>query len=125
TFTLGDAAAMPFDDGSFDFIACRAAFKNFTEPVRALAEMHRVLTQGGKAVILDLRPDASAEAIDEHVRGMRLGWLNSLITRWIFRHSLIKRAYSQAEFRAMAAQTAFGTCQIREEALGMAVTLVR
>src|SRR5262245_42630777 len=95
TFQHGDAAAMPFATGSFDFIVCRAAFKNFSEPVRALAEMHRVLAPGGKALILDLRPDASPEAIDAHVRGMRLGWLNAMITRWVFRHSLVKRAYSQ------------------------------
>src|SRR5262245_37369560 len=36
TFRQGDAAAMPFDDGSFDFVVCRAAFKNFAQPVRAL-----------------------------------------------------------------------------------------
>jgi ubiquinone/menaquinone biosynthesis C-methylase UbiE len=125
TFQHGDAAAMPFDAGSFDFVVCRAAFKNFTEPVRALAEMHRVLAPGGRALILDLRPDASREAIDEHVRGMGLGWLDSLITRWIFRHSLVKRAYSQAQFREMAAQTAFSTCEIREAPLGLAVSLVK
>jgi len=125
TFEHGDAAAMPFDDGSFDFVVCRAAFKNFTEPVRALTEMHRVLVPGGRALILDLRPDASPEAIDAHVRGMGMGWLNSLITRWIFRHSLVKRAYSQAQFREMASQTAFGTCEIHEEAIGLAVSLVK
>src|SRR5262245_30839319 len=36
TFLHGDAAAMPFDPDSFDLIVCRAAFKNFTEPVGAL-----------------------------------------------------------------------------------------
>src|SRR5262249_6288407 len=42
TFQHGDAARMPFEANSFDFIVCRAAFKNFAEPVRALNEMHRV-----------------------------------------------------------------------------------
>src|SRR3954447_22938970 len=28
TFRHGDAAAMPFGDASFDFVVCRAAFKN-------------------------------------------------------------------------------------------------
>src|SRR5262249_41268766 len=63
TFTHGNAACMPFDPDSFDFIVCRAAFKNFSEPVRALSEMHRVLKPGARALILDLRPDASPEAI--------------------------------------------------------------
>ena len=63
-FRRGDAAAMPFDAESFDFIICRAAFKNFTEPLKALHEMHRVLKVGGKALIVDLRPDVAPEAID-------------------------------------------------------------
>src|SRR5215470_762312 len=31
-FRLGNASGMPFKSGSFDFILCRAAFKNFSEP---------------------------------------------------------------------------------------------
>jgi ubiquinone/menaquinone biosynthesis C-methylase UbiE len=54
-FRHGNASNMPFDAGSFDLIICRAAFKNFTEPVRALHEMHRVLKPGGKALVMDLR----------------------------------------------------------------------
>src|SRR5262249_40437064 len=57
-FQQGNASNMPFPAASFDFIVCQAAFKNFSEPVQALAEMHRVLRPGGKALILDLRPDA-------------------------------------------------------------------
>src|SRR5689334_18157594 len=39
-FEHGNASAMPFDDASFDFIVCTAAFKNFSDPVGALDEMH-------------------------------------------------------------------------------------
>jgi ubiquinone/menaquinone biosynthesis C-methylase UbiE len=58
-FRHGDAAAMPFPDGSFDLIVCQAAFKNFLDPVAALDEMHRVLRPGGTAVIRDLNADAT------------------------------------------------------------------
>ncbi len=37
-FRQGDAAALPFPDATFDFAVCRAAFKNFSDPVGALAE---------------------------------------------------------------------------------------
>src|ERR1700677_4250669 len=43
TFREGNASAMPFEPNSFDFIYCRAAFKNFSEPVQAMNEMYRVL----------------------------------------------------------------------------------
>ena len=42
-FRHGDVASIPFEPGSFDLIVCQAAFKNFTQPVRALDEMQRVL----------------------------------------------------------------------------------
>jgi ubiquinone/menaquinone biosynthesis C-methylase UbiE len=125
TFHHGDAARMPFESDAFDFLVCRAAFKNFTEPVQALREMYRVLKPGGKALILDLRPDASAEAIDAHVRNMGLGWINALLTRLAFKYMLLKRAYSQEQFRRMASQTPFNTCEIREDAIGLAVSLTK
>src|SRR4051812_7428553 len=43
TFRQGNASAMPFEADSFDFVFCQAAFKNFSDPVGALCEMHRVL----------------------------------------------------------------------------------
>lgn len=47
-FRGGSASDMPFEAGQFDFLFCRAAFKNFSEPVLALQEMHRVLKPGGR-----------------------------------------------------------------------------
>jgi ubiquinone/menaquinone biosynthesis C-methylase UbiE len=124
-FHHGDAAHMPFPPDSFDFIVCQAAFKNFSEPVQALGEMHRVLKPGGKALILDLRPDASPKAINAEVKKMGLGWFNSLMTRVAFRYCLLKRAYSQDQFRQMASQTPFKTCEVQEEPLGLMVALVK
>src|SRR5260370_38120239 len=48
-FRNGDVAKMPFEAESFDLVVCQAAFKNFTLPRTALAEMHRVLRTGGTA----------------------------------------------------------------------------
>src|ERR1700733_3024195 len=84
-FRRGNASAMPFDDETFDFLLCRAAFKNFSEPRRALEEMHRVLKPGGQALIIDLRGDASNESIKEAVNGMNLGTVNAMIAKMTFR----------------------------------------
>ena len=123
-FREGNASEMPLEADSFDFIYCRAAFKNFSEPVQALREMHRVLKQGGRAVIHDLRRDASSDSIRAAVKEMGLGWFNSLLTRWILGW-LRKRAYSQDEFRQMAGETPFKTCEIKCNLLGVEVTLVK
>lgn len=121
-FRQGDASSMPFGSDSFDFVYCRAAFKNFGEPVRALDEMYRVLRPGGRAVICDLRRDTSPEEIDAAVGEMRLGRLNAALTKWIFKHSLLKRAYRPEDFLRMASQTPFGSCEVKTESIGMDVS---
>lgn len=122
-FRQGDVAHMPFEDESFDFLFCQAAFKNFTRPVRAIAEMHRVLRPGGTAVILDLRRDASQAEIDKEIENMGLGRIDEFMTRWTFRHILLKNAYSVEEMKAMAAQTPFEKCTIVKEGVGFQVRL--
>jgi ubiquinone/menaquinone biosynthesis C-methylase UbiE len=122
-FRHGNASSMPFDSDSFDFIYCRAAFKNFSEPVRAINEMYRVLRPGGKAVIFDLRKDTSIGEINAAVDEMRLGRINSALTRWIFKHMLLKRAYLSNEFSQMASETPFGRCEIKPVSIGLEVTL--
>jgi ubiquinone/menaquinone biosynthesis C-methylase UbiE len=121
-FRQGNASAMPFEPGSFDLVYCRAAFKNFADPVGAIREMHRVLRPGGEAVVSDLRRDATPRDIDAAVRDMHLGRASTILTHWIFKHSLIGRAYLPDDFRRMAAQTPFGSCQIKPESIGMEVS---
>ena len=43
-FKQGSASSLPFPKESFDFLVCRAAFKNFGDPVGALQEMCRVVS---------------------------------------------------------------------------------
>jgi ubiquinone/menaquinone biosynthesis C-methylase UbiE len=124
-FRHGNASSMPFDSGSFDFVYCRAAFKNFSEPIRAIDEMYRVLKPGGTAVIVDLRKDTTAAEIDAAVAEMGLSRINAFLTRLIFKHSLLKRAYAEDDFRHMVAQTPFATCQIKRASIGMEVSLRR
>jgi ubiquinone/menaquinone biosynthesis C-methylase UbiE len=121
-FRLGDAAAMPFPPDSFHFIACRAAFKNFADPVRALCEMHRVLRPGGTALIVDMRSDATSAAIAAEVAKMRLRPVGAWVTRLTL-SSLRKRAYSREAFAQMIALTYFGKGEINASALGLEVRL--
>lgn len=122
-FREGNASAMPFQDNTFDFTFCQAAFKNFSEPVRAIAEMHRVLRPGGISVISDLRRDASAAEIEREIKGMGIGSLNRFLVRWTFRNMLLKSAYTVDEMRAMVAETPFGHCKITVDGLGFYVWL--
>jgi ubiquinone/menaquinone biosynthesis C-methylase UbiE len=124
-FRQGDAAHMPFPDESFDFVVCTAAFKNFTDPVGAINEIHRVLKSGGKASIFDLRKDASREAIDAEVRGMKLSWLNSALTKGAFQVFLLKNAYTNEALRRMVSRSRFGKAEIMQEGISFELRLAR
>ncbi len=97
-FRLGNASDMPLESNQFDFLFCRATFKNFSEPVRALQEMYRVLKPGGRALIVDLRRDAYLASINKEVAHMGLGFFNAWFTRLAFRFMLLKRAYTKSDF---------------------------
>jgi ubiquinone/menaquinone biosynthesis C-methylase UbiE len=124
-FRLGNASDMPFADDTFDFIICTAAFKNFTQPVQAIAEMRRVLKPGGKALIVDLRRDASRADVDRMVKDMGLSWLNALFTQGAFKLMLLRNAYTPGEIRQMVAQTKFRQCDIRSDTVGMEIWLTK
>ena len=124
-FRQGDAAHMPFPPESFDFLLCRAAFKNFSEPLEALKEMSRVLKPGGRALIIDLRRDASMQSISQAVQAMQLGPVNAMITRLTFRFMLLKRAYTRGEFQQLLAQTKFGPINVSEDLIGLELALTR
>jgi ubiquinone/menaquinone biosynthesis C-methylase UbiE len=123
-FRHGNASEMPFTENIFDFIICVAAFKNFTEPVDAIREMHRVLKPGGKACIMDLRRDISMESINKHIKNeLHISGFNALMTRLVFKTTLLKNAYTKAEIEKMVVQTDFTKLRIDEDALGMDIWL--
>jgi ubiquinone/menaquinone biosynthesis C-methylase UbiE len=121
----GDAAAMPFDDASFDYVVCMAAFKNFASPVGAIDEMYRVLRPGGQASIYDLRKGAAREDIEAEVRGMRLSALNRMLTRWTFRHMLLKSAYTVERIEEMARESRFQRGRVSQDGIGFELLLTK
>jgi ubiquinone/menaquinone biosynthesis C-methylase UbiE len=124
TFQQGDAADLPFEAESFDFVVCRAAFKNFSNPVGALQEMRRVLRPGGRALLIDMRRDATDASIDDEVAKMRLGRIDAFMTRGALR-SLRGRAYSHADLARMVDQAGFAASQINAGPIGFEVRLTR
>jgi len=122
-FREGNASAMPFEDNTFDFTFCQAAFKNFSEPVKAITEMYRVLRPGGISVIADLRRDASPVEIVHEVKGMRLNRINEILVRWTFDHMLLKSAYRVDEIKRMVSQIPFKKCKIEIDGIGFQVWL--
>jgi ubiquinone/menaquinone biosynthesis C-methylase UbiE len=124
-FRQGNASSMPFADDTFDFLLCRAAFKNFAQPVRALREMCRVLKPGGRGLIVDLRKDASIESINHEVEGMGLNPVNKVLTMLAFRTMLLKSAYTRQQFEYMLAQANFRKVDIHAEGIGFEISMTK
>ena len=91
-FQRGDAAALPFLNASFQIVVCRYALHHFPEPDVQLAEMARVLCEGGHLALADLVADDDPAAATvqnqlerlrdpSHVRALPAGELRSAIER--------------------------------------------
>jgi len=120
-FEQGDAADLPFPAERFDFIVCRAAFKNFARPLAALDEMYRVLNDGGIALIIDLRKDFSPEAVNDYVRDK--GMIAGAFSRLTFNTMLKKRAYTKESMADLVARSRFKQGDIRLDPMGFEVWL--
>ena len=53
TFLRGDALSLPFSDNFFDTAAIAFGIRNIPERVQALKEMARVVTPGGRVMVLE------------------------------------------------------------------------
>ncbi len=71
-FTRGDAAALPFLDGSFDVVVSRFAAHHFVRPDAVLAEMVRCARPGGHVALVDLVADEDPAVAAEQNRLERL-----------------------------------------------------
>jgi ubiquinone/menaquinone biosynthesis C-methylase UbiE len=117
-FDLGNAAALPVEDAGVDFVVCRAAFKNFTEPAKALAEFRRVLRPGGKALLIDMCRDTPIAEVKQYVDGLGVGRLNRWFMMFVFRNMLIKRAYPLEEIHRMAQKAGWAEPRIDPARMG-------
>lgn len=122
-FRQGNASALPFADDSFDLLACSAAFKNFSEPHKALEEMYRVLRPSGTALVVDLRRDVRMSEIRKYFGSIGLSPVNRWISLATFRFMLIKRAYTRAQFERMLADIPFRSKEIRLADIGIELWL--
>ena len=124
-FLEGSASSLPFAARSFDFLLCRAAFKNFAKPEQALHEMSRVLRPGGRALIIDLKADATPDSISQHIDAMGLSTVNRILTSLVLKTMLLKRAYRREQFQEMLWEVNFSNVEINEDAMGFEIWLTK
>lgn len=116
-FKLGNASNMPFEDNTFDFVVSSGSLHHWKEPIEVFNETYRILKTNGKALIYDLRKNASREEISKITKKME-----SFIMRWGLKHS-IKESYTKDKIMELLSKTRFKKSEIKENPIGLEIWL--
>lgn len=80
------AEALPFEDSAFDVVISSSVLHYIRQPQRALDEVARVLTPGGRLVLTDwCRDFLTMKALDWYLRGTDPGHCRTLRSRYLYR----------------------------------------
>lgn len=101
------AEALPFPDGSFDFLACRFSAHHWRQVETGLREARRVLVPGAPALFIDVHAPA-APAADTHLQAVEL-----------LRDGSHVRDYSAAQWLGMLGNAGFSVHRMKTGRLRM------
>ena len=118
-FRKGDASEMPFKNSVFDFVISSGSLHHWKEPIKVFNEIYRVLKEGKKALISDLRKDAPKEQIETLAKN-----LDSKLMRWGLRKSF-REAYTTQEIEDLINDTKFTNFRIEMEGISHGVWLTK
>ncbi|WP_260927304.1 class I SAM-dependent methyltransferase [Novosphingobium sp. 9] len=105
--TTAPAEALPFADGTFDFLACRFSTHHWHDAMAGLREARRVLKPRASAVFADVMAPSLA-ITDTHLQAIEL-----------LRDLSHVRDYSTAEWTSMLTQAGFAICSFTTARLRM------
>jgi len=107
-FELANAARLPFDDGSVDFVVSTGSLHHWKRPVEVFNECHRVLKEGGEGWIFDGYPDFLREQAERSIT--EYGWWHCKLWSLVLRfHGFTDEEY-RTRIRRILDQTMFKDC---------------
>jgi demethylmenaquinone methyltransferase/2-methoxy-6-polyprenyl-1,4-benzoquinol methylase len=121
---LCDAESLPFAAGSFDLVSVAFGLRNMTHKERALAEMNRVLRDGGRLLVLEFSKVAAplSKAYDWYSFNV-LPRLGALVAgdRDSYRYlaESIRVHPGQAELKAMMKAAGYGHVDVHNLSAGV------
>lgn len=116
-FVRADAERLPFPSGAFDCVTIGFGLRNLTDRQAGLAEMHRVLRPGGRALVLEFsRPAVPglSPVYDWYSFTVlpRLGrWVAGDAESYRYLAESIRRHPDQETLQAMMERAGFARCQ--------------
>lgn len=104
-FELCNAAELPFEDDSIDFIVSTGSLHHWRKPVKVLNESYRVLKSGKEAWIYDGCPDMPEEEAGKLAK--KYGFLRYRILRGLQAIHGFRREEYDTKIRSILEQTKF------------------
>jgi demethylmenaquinone methyltransferase/2-methoxy-6-polyprenyl-1,4-benzoquinol methylase len=110
--SASDAARLPFRDACFDGTLVAFGIRNVGNPTAALAEMHRVLRPGGRAVILEFSMPQGLLGSAYRLYFTKLlpmigGWISGDRTAYAYLPASVERFATPSEFASLMQRAGF------------------
>ena len=106
-FEFGNAAALPFEDDSIDFIVSTGSLHHWNKPVKVFDECYRVLKKDGEGWIYDPCRDALKERVEQAKKEYGF-WIYRILTKVTELHGFSRQEY-KSKIKVILDQTAFET----------------
>ena len=103
--THGDVVDLPFPDKTFDLVVSTGSLHHWKNPIAGLNSVHRVLKDGGHALLYDLVGDTPKEVLFRASR--EFGRLKILLL-WL--HAFEEPFYRSEDLRLLHRSSPFHTC---------------
>ncbi len=104
-FEFGNAASLPFEDDSIDFIVSTGSLHHWNKPAKIFNECYRVLKKDGQGWIYDPCRDALKEGVEQAKKEYGF-WIYRILTKVTELHGFSKQEY-ESKIKAVLDQTAF------------------
>ena len=123
-FAQGDALRLPFQDRSFDAVTVGYGLRNIADPLAALREIRRVLSPGGRVVVLDFgKPDnpVAGALYQGFLRTVMplMGWLFHGDTEtYLYIPESLKRYPAQRGVQTLMGEAGLGGARFESRLLG-------
>ena len=113
SYRRGDASSIPFADSEFNAVFSNGSLHEWSKPIDAFNEIHRVLKPAGRFFISDLRRDMFFVVrwflfINTKPRAIRPGFVTS-----------IEASYTPAELRELVASSRLAGAVVRANPIGI------
>ena len=125
-WVVGDAMALPFENGSFDVYTISFGIRNVTRIADALAEAYRVLKPGGRLMVLEFSqiPNELMQKVYDLYSFNVIPVMGQIVTgdRASYQYLVesIRKFPDQDRFAAMIREAGFGQVKYRNLSLGIA-----